>query len=154
MATILSMWLKKVFQNDNKKTICTGWQNVLTYCPLHKMSDSLQTILLNIFSSIKIFVFWFKCHWNVILSIHWWEVSNGAGNGLVLNKRQAFTWTKTDPVHWLIYPSLGDNGLIKNKGMTFVAWIICWRSSHANNVSISKFEPTWENCSMLCIRVV
>ena len=30
-------------------------------------------------------------------------VINGLGNGLVLNRRQAITWTNDDPFNWHIY---------------------------------------------------
>ena len=38
----------------------------------------------------------------------WQWGSIGAGNGLTPNRRQAITWTNTDPVHLPIYAALGE----------------------------------------------
>ena len=40
---------------------------------------------------------------------NWQYASIGSGNGLVLNRRQAITWTDDDSVYRRIYAALGGN---------------------------------------------
>ena len=42
---------------------------------------------------------------------NWQKASIGSGNDLAPNRRQAITWTNTDPIHWCIYVALGRDGL-------------------------------------------
>ena len=48
----------------------------------------------------------------VLQAVNCQYVCNGSGNGLVLNRQQAITWSNDDPVHWYIYASSGLNELI------------------------------------------
>ena len=41
---------------------------------------------------------------------YWQNASIGPDNGLAPNRRQAITWTNTDPVHWRLYAALGGGG--------------------------------------------
>ena len=80
--------------------------------PLDKMVVISQTTFLNVFSWIKMFEFWLKCHWNLFLQVQSTE-SISSGNGLVPIRRQAIIWTNADPVHWLICTVLGGDELNK-----------------------------------------
>ena len=41
-------------------------------------------------------------------------------NGLAQNRRQAITWSNTDPVHWRIFVALGGDELTESAPMTHV----------------------------------
>ena len=43
--------------------------NPLAHWDMNKMADILQTTLSNAFSSMKIYVFWFKFHQSLFLSV-------------------------------------------------------------------------------------
>ena len=85
-----------------------------------KMAVSLQTTFSNLFSSMKIVVFWFKFHWSMFprvqltISHHWFRY------GLALNRHQAIIWTNNGLV-CDTYVSLGLNVLIR-PAIFYVIW--------------------------------
>ena len=50
------------------------------------------------------------------------KVSVGSGNGLAPTRRQAITWTNTEPFHWRIYAALGGYALIKSLIVPNILW--------------------------------
>ena len=80
----------------------------LTHLPLDKMAAISQTTFSNAISSMTNLYcdsnFTEVCSWES----SWQKVSIGPGNGLTLNRRQAITLTKVDPIHRCIYPVPGE----------------------------------------------
>ena len=78
----------------------TEW---LTYLPLDKMAAISQTILSDVFSWMKIFVFWLKFHQSLFLRVQLAIFIIGSDNGLVPNRCQAIIWTNAGLGWWRIY---------------------------------------------------
>ena len=81
---------------------------------LRQMVIILQLTLSNAFSSMKLFIHWFKFHCSLFLSIQ--LTSNiSSHNGLALSRPQAIILTNDGIVNCHMYVSLGLNELISNK---------------------------------------
>ena len=74
---------------------------------------------------------------------NWQQVSTGSGNGLVLNRWQAITWTNAGPVHWHIYAALGTDEL-KIKGQLFLLHLsIKDTLSYSLHLSMANMSHEW-----------
>ena len=65
---------------------------------------------------MKIFVFWLKFDWSLLLRIQLTITQYWFRLWLPPNWQQAIIWTNADPVHWHIYAALGGNELIDKHG--------------------------------------
>ena len=65
----------------------------LTHWGRNKMAAIFQTTFLSISSSMKIYKFWLRFHWNLFPRVQWTYSSTGSDNGLVPSRRQAIIWT-------------------------------------------------------------
>ena len=115
------------------------------------MAAILQTTFSCVFSWMKNFVLWFKCHWSLFLGVqlaiiqHWFRYWLGA--------EQAIAWTNTDTVHWRIYATLGGDKLMASNSLketTVEKFNICadkstkvkFKPRHKKNISWKKNNTT------------
>ena len=88
---------------------CTWNINFLTHYFLDKIAAISQTILSNVFSWIKSFVFWLTFDWILFLRVQLTMLDNGLAPN---RRRQAIIGTNADPVHLHIYATLREEELI------------------------------------------
>ena len=82
--------------------------SLLTHLPLVKMAAMSQTTFSITYYWIETAAFRFKIALKFIPKDPVDFKSVSSGNGLAPNRRQAITWTYTDPIDWRIYAALGE----------------------------------------------
>ena len=109
----------------------------LTHWGWNKMAAIMQTTFLNLFLSVKMFLFWLKLHWNLFPKVqltiihHWfWCFSNKQATSYYLNHQW---WPNL--IYWPIFVPLGFHELKQ--------WLVpCSASSHYfNQADITQLKP-------------
>ena len=110
-----------------------AWKKWLIVCRWYFQMAFLQLF----FFVFCFFVFWFLteiCCWG----LNWHCVSTGLGNGLVLNRHQAISWTPDDQILWHHVASLDHNQLRTN--LQCESFVI--KKSQQNNNHNQSTRPT------------
>ena len=115
----------------------TLFSHTLIHLPLDKMAAILAEDFSNAFSSIKMIKLQLQFHWNLFPTVQLTINQHCSVEGLVLNRRQAITWTNGDPVHWCIYAALRGDELTQWCHMVTYIWV----NMDSSNVFLSTHYP-------------